>query len=89
MLHLTQQGDDMSITDSETTELYKGCSIIVRVRRSDGGLFTFDETTAKPNAAYTGLPIEERFESSEEYPTEDAAREAGFRFAKKKIDGGW
>jgi hypothetical protein len=57
-----------------------------RVRDNDGA-FTGYGFIRKPCPVGTGLPFETSFDSSERYPTEKAAREAGLAFAKRKIDG--
>ena len=80
----------MSITDSEATELYREkYSITVNVRQLDDGAFTSDVILRKANPALTGMPTEQEFKTCGKHPTEDAAREAGFRLGKKEIDGGW
>jgi hypothetical protein len=65
---------------------YKEYFIEVRVRDNDGA-FTGYGFIRKPCPVGAGLPFETSFDSSERYPTEKAAREAGLAFAKRKIDG--
>ena len=73
-------------SERKTTEPYRDYFIEVRVRPLEDCTFTSGGFITKPHPAFTGLPFETSFETTERHPTEAAARQSGMGFAKKKID---
>ena len=74
-------------SERKTTEQYLKYVIEVSVRPLEDGTFTSGGFIRKPNPVGAGFTFETSFETTERHPTEDAARQSGIAFAKKKIDG--